>query len=555
MSEAKLRWFSAPEARPKGWSNQELAEFYRIMDIMDKAGLAVEVDQGLSDEGDPWFVFVRRASSDVIAHFARIDNKFISVSSLNQELYSGKDIRSVVDQMLQSHPLMLPMQRGDGRLFLHPGVVLTAFVAAAFLTAIDGSGATDIKHLIETTFSNANSENVNELGWVKSDFIRGEIAVSNSRNTSLEANQTSPNMVLLGAALMAQENWIEVIKAGNKIEYSDVRNKAFADTVSEIFYMSGNDDSNELEQILKNTKPDLESKTDSPALNLDQQQIGSLEGASSEDNIESSKWFWDPEDVGSIQIASLNETSEAEQGGLTTGPILLDAASQQFEARIPIKYSEFKHNLNVEDQGYSGFLNGTEMTDFIFGAQDQINGFSLEEIQLPIKGAGIGVTVSDDGEFSFVAMEVVTLSDKFNDAGYNILFDSSETSVSLDENRDGLSAIRPEQEIASNTPISSDLDQGEQPNLPILGHRLSGYGTDHIKLSDAIDVLFYDGGDMKVEGFELGKDLLWFFLPDEVVAQADRQILEGGALYLEFEGIGNLTFVGILQQDDNSFML
>jgi hypothetical protein len=555
MSEAKLRWFSSPEPRPKGWSNQELAEFYRIMDIMDKAGLAVEVDQGLSDEGDPWFVFVRRASSDVIAHFARIDNKFVSVSSLNQELYSGKDVRSVVDQMLQSHPLMLPMQRGDGRLFLHPGVVLTAFVAAAFLTAIDGSGATDIKHLIESTFSNANSENVNELGWVKSDFIRGDIAVSNPRNAGWEANQTSPNMVLLGAALMAQENWIEVIKAENKIGSGDVRSKAFAETISEIFYMSGNDDSNGLEQVLKNTELNLENKVDLSALNFDQKQIVSLEGTSSEENIESFRWFWDPQDVGGIQIASLNETSEAEQGSFEAVPILLDSAWQQLESRMLAKYSEFNNNLNVEDQEYSGFSNNKEMTGLSFGTQGRISSFSLEEVQLPVKGPGIGVTVSDDGEFSFVAMKMDTLSDKFNDTDYNIFFDSSETSVSFDENRDGLLAISPEQEIASDTLEPSDYDQGGQLNSPILGHRLSGYGTDHIKLSDAIDVLFYDGGDMKVEGFELGKDLLWFFLPEEIVAQADRQILEGGELYLEFEGIGNLTFVGILQQDDNSFLL
>jgi hypothetical protein len=40
-----------------GWSNQELAEFYRISDIMRKSGLAVDMDKGLSDEGEPWAVF------------------------------------------------------------------------------------------------------------------------------------------------------------------------------------------------------------------------------------------------------------------------------------------------------------------------------------------------------------------------------------------------------------------------------------------------------------------------------------------------------------------
>ena len=81
MSAIRLTWFKKENQRKQGWDNQELAEFYRIIDILDKANMAVEVDQGLSDEGDPWFVFVRAETGDVVAHFARVDGKFISIAA------------------------------------------------------------------------------------------------------------------------------------------------------------------------------------------------------------------------------------------------------------------------------------------------------------------------------------------------------------------------------------------------------------------------------------------------------------------------------------------
>ena len=43
----------------KYWDNQDLADFYRAIEILKQAGLDLESDAGLTDEGDPWFVFMR----------------------------------------------------------------------------------------------------------------------------------------------------------------------------------------------------------------------------------------------------------------------------------------------------------------------------------------------------------------------------------------------------------------------------------------------------------------------------------------------------------------
>ena len=108
----------------------------------------METDAGLTDEGDPWFVFIRPENGDVVAHFARIDGFFVAVSSVNQQVYRGKSIRQIVDQLLTSHPVLLPQNKNSGRLLLHPASAISAFLAAAFILTIDGVKATDIGQVL-----------------------------------------------------------------------------------------------------------------------------------------------------------------------------------------------------------------------------------------------------------------------------------------------------------------------------------------------------------------------------------------------------------------------
>jgi hypothetical protein len=127
--------------KPSDWSNQERAELYRIADLLDRSGLSVGTDSGLSDEGDPWFAFFHPDSGDVIAHFARIDGLFVAAATTAGTTLRGRDFRAVIDQIIERQPLVFPRPDPPGsgqsnnvkKLFLHPAVVLTAFVATAFL--------------------------------------------------------------------------------------------------------------------------------------------------------------------------------------------------------------------------------------------------------------------------------------------------------------------------------------------------------------------------------------------------------------------------------------
>jgi hypothetical protein len=120
------------------WNQQELAEFYRVESALIQGGLSVTTDRGISDEGDPWFVFCRadneRADDEeVIAHFARIDREYLIVSNLDSGVARGSDFRRLIRQMIESHPLLLPIKRNQNKkIFLHPAALLAAMLASAY---------------------------------------------------------------------------------------------------------------------------------------------------------------------------------------------------------------------------------------------------------------------------------------------------------------------------------------------------------------------------------------------------------------------------------------
>lgn len=118
------------------WSNQEIAEFYRIAELLGRAGMAVETDQGLSDEGDPWFVFLSPDNGDVLAHFARIDGVYVAATIHAESAHIGTSFRAIVHQIVETEPLIFPTARTGSNvtnLYLHPFVVLAALVATAFV--------------------------------------------------------------------------------------------------------------------------------------------------------------------------------------------------------------------------------------------------------------------------------------------------------------------------------------------------------------------------------------------------------------------------------------
>ncbi|GJD78550.1 hypothetical protein GCM10007886_10860 [Methylobacterium gregans] len=119
-------------AARRGWSQQELAEFYRVEAALVRAGLPIDSEQGLSDEAEPWFVFCRPDGAPIM-HFARIGGRYLVASEVLDGPLWGDDFRGLINQVALRHPELLPIrQGGDGtRITVHPAALLAALVAAA----------------------------------------------------------------------------------------------------------------------------------------------------------------------------------------------------------------------------------------------------------------------------------------------------------------------------------------------------------------------------------------------------------------------------------------
>ena len=127
--------FRPASARQGNWSQQELAEFYRVEAALLRAGFSIASEHGLSDEGEPWFVFCR-PDGDALIHFAKIDGSYLIASEALDRPVRGADFRTLIDQIARLHPHLLPIPAaGTGTtLVVHPAALLAALVAAAALS-------------------------------------------------------------------------------------------------------------------------------------------------------------------------------------------------------------------------------------------------------------------------------------------------------------------------------------------------------------------------------------------------------------------------------------
>ena len=115
----------------RGWSTQELAEFYRVESALVQSGLSISSGQGMSDEGDPWFVFCRAEDDEVIVHFARCDGRYlISAPSFGADV-TGGDFNLLVRGLLERQPVAARSVPQRDNIRWHPSALLVMLVATA----------------------------------------------------------------------------------------------------------------------------------------------------------------------------------------------------------------------------------------------------------------------------------------------------------------------------------------------------------------------------------------------------------------------------------------
>lgn len=133
----------------RDWSNQDLAELYRVESALFQAGIHIETERGTSDEGDPWFVFCHSDSGDVIAHFARIDGRYVIAAPVLAKPLKGSDLSTIVRRFVTDNPLSIPSPNAtlQGNVILHPAALLTVFVATLLVLGDPSEGlAAGLEH-------------------------------------------------------------------------------------------------------------------------------------------------------------------------------------------------------------------------------------------------------------------------------------------------------------------------------------------------------------------------------------------------------------------------
>lgn len=126
----------------RDWNNQELADLYRVEALLVQANIRIETTRGVTDEGDPWFVFCH-ADGEVFVHLARIDGLYIldgpgldsvlrgeSFAALIDRFASAVAARAATGNIVQFRP-----GKTDSVVRLHPAVMLAALVWSLYLAS------------------------------------------------------------------------------------------------------------------------------------------------------------------------------------------------------------------------------------------------------------------------------------------------------------------------------------------------------------------------------------------------------------------------------------
>nr|WP_294567184.1 hypothetical protein [uncultured Rhodopila sp.] len=116
----------------RDWSAQELSEFYRVESALLQSGMRISSGRGVSDEGDPWFVFCRPEDDEVIIHFARIGGQYLISAPSYGGNVTGRDFHALVLGLLDRQPDVRPVRQRDNIIW-HPSALLVMLVASALL--------------------------------------------------------------------------------------------------------------------------------------------------------------------------------------------------------------------------------------------------------------------------------------------------------------------------------------------------------------------------------------------------------------------------------------
>lgn len=139
------------------WSQQEMADFYRAYHLLSQNGVAIGMDRGQTEVGDPWMVFYDTATQDVFLHVARFDDQCMLIcESLDLKL-----TRPVMTDLILAfedavRELVSVRQDRHSNVLLHPAARIIMSISAVFLLfKLENGGTAQAKALLDPAAADA----------------------------------------------------------------------------------------------------------------------------------------------------------------------------------------------------------------------------------------------------------------------------------------------------------------------------------------------------------------------------------------------------------------
>jgi len=86
---------------PQDWSTHELALFARAATLLSSESRCVEIEHGLTDEGEAWLVLCDADSGDVFGHFAKLNEEYIACVPFCQCALTGWELPGLLSRFLR----------------------------------------------------------------------------------------------------------------------------------------------------------------------------------------------------------------------------------------------------------------------------------------------------------------------------------------------------------------------------------------------------------------------------------------------------------------------
>ena len=118
------------------WTQQELSEFYRVHNMLNQNGIHVDMDRGVTDRDEPWFVFVDFRSDEVFLHIARLGGQYILVSESIGLKTRGMSLRGTIadfETRICDYFNLNRRETSDSNIVTHPASKLLFVLAALML--------------------------------------------------------------------------------------------------------------------------------------------------------------------------------------------------------------------------------------------------------------------------------------------------------------------------------------------------------------------------------------------------------------------------------------